>query len=381
MLSLRGPKGVRRGAALRELGIIDDGAVLIRDGRIAEVGSTRRIENLKDARNAIEIPANGRIVVPGFVDANLGLSLDTSHSSHKPLRKRKSIEAFYEGSLSLLRSCLQHGTLTADVKAGVDEFDPALSLSMLRKLAQIGSNPIFITRTWHVSATFDERQGEDLLPILTAAARKKLIGFVEFAAESGSAAHLKLLAAIAHSGIGVKLAWPGGTAQELALCLEQYVPLVTFCRAPAALSSVEIAHLAAAPGMTVLAVGKDVFEGPMSRTAREMVDAGDAIALSSGYDSISAASHSMQMSLALAVFRLGLTVEEAWSASTINAAYAAGRGDSVGSIEVGKQADLLLLNAPDYREVPNQFGVNHVDMALRDGNIVLNRTRWKAMHN
>jgi imidazolonepropionase len=87
----------------------------------------------------------------------------------------------------------------------------------------------------------------------------------------------------------------------------------------------------------------------------------------------------MQISLALAVVRLGLTAEEAFSAATINSAYAAGRGDVTGSIEVGKHADLLLLNTPDYREVPSQFGVNHVDMAIRGGNVVLNRTRWKAM--
>ena len=381
MLSLRGPKGVRRGAALRDLGIIGDGAVLIRDGLIAEVGSTRRIENLKDARTAIEIPADGRIIAPGFVDANLSLNLETMLPAHKQVQKRKSMGYFYEGSLSLLRSCLQHGTLTADVKASAGEYDRTLSIPMLRKLAEIGSNPIFTVRTWHVSNTENEQPDAELLSTFDTIARRKLVRFIEFTAESGNPLHLQLLAAVNNAEIGIKLSWPGGTAAEMSRCMQQYRPHAVYCLAPALLSPFETAVLAGATHVTVLAVGKDVFEGPVSRIGREMVDAGAGIALSSGYDSGSAASHSMQMSLALAVFRLGLTVEEAFSAATINGAYAAGRGGVTGSIEVGKRADLLLLNVSDYREVPSQFGLNHVAMALRDGNVVLNRTRWKAMHH
>ncbi|MBV8896013.1 MAG: hypothetical protein JO051_05865, partial [Acidobacteriaceae bacterium] len=99
VLTLRGPRGVRRGAALRDLGVIEDGAVLLRDGVIAEVGSTRRLENLKDARAAIEIPANGRIVVPGFVDAHVSLRIDPAHSGEKQIHRRQSMLYFYDDSL------------------------------------------------------------------------------------------------------------------------------------------------------------------------------------------------------------------------------------------------------------------------------------------
>jgi imidazolonepropionase-like amidohydrolase len=76
---------VRRGPALGHLGVIEDGSVLIRDGLIAAVGTSRRIENLKAARNAIDIPVNGSIVIPGFVDASLNLSVesDTGQQSLK----------------------------------------------------------------------------------------------------------------------------------------------------------------------------------------------------------------------------------------------------------------------------------------------------------
>ena len=74
LLTLRGPSGPRRGADLRNLGIIQDGAVLIADGLIREVGPSRRLENLALARGAEEIDASGRVVMPGFVDSHAHLA-------------------------------------------------------------------------------------------------------------------------------------------------------------------------------------------------------------------------------------------------------------------------------------------------------------------
>src|SRR5271169_1547449 len=73
LLSLRGPSGPRRGAELRNLGVIEDGAVLISDGIIQQIGPSRRVENLAVARSAEEIDANGRVVLPGFVDSHTHL--------------------------------------------------------------------------------------------------------------------------------------------------------------------------------------------------------------------------------------------------------------------------------------------------------------------
>ena len=128
---MRGPSGVRRGAALGELGIIEDGSVLIQDGVITQVGASRRVENLKEARDALEIPAGGYIVMPAFVDANLILNLQDPAGSPEPSPKRRKLATFYDNSLALMRACLQHGTLTAEVKAsagfGNVEADAAVS--------------------------------------------------------------------------------------------------------------------------------------------------------------------------------------------------------------------------------------------------------------
>src|SRR4051794_6858713 len=73
LLTLHGPTGPRRGESMRQLGMIEDGALLISDGIITNVGPTRRIENLAEARSAEEISASGRVVMPGFVDSHTRL--------------------------------------------------------------------------------------------------------------------------------------------------------------------------------------------------------------------------------------------------------------------------------------------------------------------
>ncbi len=368
---------MRRGAALHDLGIIEDGSVLIRDGVIAAVGSTRRIENLKEARTALEIPANGRVVMPGFIDSGLSLSLETIQNPEK----RRRLGDFYEDSLALMRSCLQHGTLTAEVKASADAPDLRSDVSVLRKLAHIGSNPVRMIRTWRLSRPPNESGSgaSDFLRTLTVLTRRKLIHYIEFTPAAAEWADESVLALAEEAGIGLKLLWPGGPAGALTDLLNQYEPATVRCLSQ--VTPAEAALLSERGITTVFATGKEVFEGPTRISARQLADMGGAIALSSGYQSRSAASFSMQMSVSLAVVRLGLTPEEAVTAATINAAHAAGCAHLTGSLEAGKQADIIVLNVPDYREVPRQFGINHVEMAMRQGTIVFSRARWPANAN
>jgi imidazolonepropionase len=81
----------------------------------------------------------------------------------------------------------------------------------------------------------------------------------------------------------------------------------------------------------------------------------------------------MQMILALACSQMRMTPAEAIAAATINGAYAVGRGDRAGSLESGKQADLVVMDVDDYREIPYYFGVNHCVMAIKNGKVVFSR--------
>ncbi len=370
LLTLRGPSSARRGAALQDLGIIEDGSVLIRDGVIASLGPTRRIENLKAARNAQEIPIEGRIITPGFIDANLHLSLRRSEDSNRP----KRLADFYEDTLILMRSCLQHGTITADAGVSADGRDFHSDIAVLRKIAKIGNSPIRAARTWRVASQANSAIPGDGRATLDALLRRNLIDSLAVAPQRSGDFDMDMVVTARTAGLPTKMLWLGESKGTLADLMRQLNPHSVFLPNFGSFAPEAFGH---SDAIAVLAAGKELFEGQVSAVGRNLVDAGAAIALSSGYHSVTAGSFSMQMSIALAVARLGLTAEEAWSAATVNAAYAAGYGDITGTLEVGKQADLLILNVADYREIPRQFGLNHVAMVFRDGMMVLNRTRWR----
>jgi len=368
---LRGPSGARRGAALQNLEIIEDGSVLIRDGIIASVGSTRRIENLKAARDALEIPLEGRVITPGLVDANLHLSLHRSETSSQP----KRITDFYDDSLTLMRSCLQHGTVTAEAKASADSRDFHSDISVLRKLVKIGSTPVRLVRTWRIGSPSDRATPGDLRATLETLLRRSFIDSIAVAPHDETDFDMDAILTAQAAGLPVKMLWSGHSKNVFTELIRQLNPQSVCVYNYDSLFPEVMRN---SPAVAVFAAGKQLFEGPVGMAGRNLIDAGAAVAISSGYQSTAAGNFSMQMSIALAVARLGLTPEEAWSAATINAAYAVGCGDITGSLEAGKQADLLILNVTDYREISSQFGINHVAMVFREGAIVLNRTRWRS---
>jgi imidazolonepropionase len=372
LLSLRGPAGPRRGNAVRDLAIIEDGSLLIRDGKIVHIGSTRRLENLKEAREALEIPAHGRVVMPGFADPGLNFGLRKRGEAQRSLKKKKPAELYAE-ALELLRACMQHGTLAAELKVNAEPEDPRSAISVLRQLSKLHSQYLTAVNTWSVNGTLP-RDG-DFTKILEVIARRKLAHFIELHS-SGGPFDDEILKRIQNAELALKLYWPGGRPEQLEHLLARLRPLSVFCSHT--LSMEEIAVLANHPALVVFSPGKNALDGPPVDSIRGLLDAGGAIALSSGYDPDHSPSFSMQMMIALAVFRLRLTAEEAITAATINAACAFGVGNHSGSLEAGKRANVLILDVSDYRDLPRQFGINHVAMAIRDGTIVFNRTRWRT---
>ena len=115
-----------------------------------------------------------------------------------------------------------------------------------------------------------------------------------------------------------------------------------------------------------------VYQSYLSRIApaRLLVDKGAALALASGFDPSMPSTYNMMTVVALACAQMGLSTEEAITAATINGAHALLRADQCGSLEFGKEADLIILGVSDYREIPYQFGVNLVTMTMRKGQVV-----------
>jgi imidazolonepropionase len=107
--------------------------------------------------------------------------------------------------------------------------------------------------------------------------------------------------------------------------------------------------------------------------ARRLVDGGIPVALATNFNPGSSPTLNMQMILSLACSQMRMTPAEAITAATIHGAYAVGRGDQVGSLEVGKQADLAIMDVDDYREIPYFFGMNHCTTVIKKGRVVYRR--------
>ena len=151
---MRGPKGMRRGMQLSELGMIPDGAVLIRDGIIQEVGPSRRVEALAEARGATEIDATGRVVMPGLVDSHTHLIFPPALSAAGPvgetaLRTLLSTTAqrLAHRGRGHLEALARHGTTTVEAKTGCGPLEPA-ETKILRVLHVLQGHPLDVIPTF-----------------------------------------------------------------------------------------------------------------------------------------------------------------------------------------------------------------------------------------
>lgn len=397
LLTLRGPSGPRRGEALRDVGLVEDGSVLIVGGVIANVGPTRRIENLAEAKPAVEIDASGRVVMPAFVDSDLygagapGRSLEYPMGDDARIIGRAEIAgatiayvrsaspARLESEVrSLLSRTARHGTVLLEIKTGFG-IPEAAEMKLLRAIRAVHEDypdmvPAFAAcapppEFGPDTAAYVDWLCDTLLPRLSA---RGLAEIVEIACDPAMLSledSMRLLRCARHIGLAAKAqvvarSHTGGT--RLAVEFEaRAVSGLNYCDAA------DAAMLASSRTIATLLPGP-VFHGrhQVYPPARMLIDNGAAVALASGFHPLLPSTLSMQAVVALACAHMGLSAEEAISAATINGAHALQRASSSGSLEFGKNADLLVLDVPDYREIPYHFGMNLVRTTMRRGQIV-----------
>ncbi len=401
LLTLRGPNGPRRGADLQNLGLIQDGAVLIVDGLIHEVGPTRRLENLALARGAEEIDASGRVVMPAFVDAHIHAVSGPARPQDDDLRQSAeavlaiaraiqdySPRALEAMALRVVEDALRHGTTTFGVTSGFG-LTVAGEMKILRVHTALRRRPISLASTYlsaRVPGDYEARQDEylqwisvRLLPLLR---RRGLAEFVEIRCGEGSftltqacsfliaGRRLGLLLKV-HAGMGRN---PGAITLAVQSGAVSIVPGAGTTEQEARLlgESQTIATLLPGP---IFYLGK-----PCYPEARLLIGSGAAVALATDYNPDTSPSPSMQAMIALACRAMRMTPAEAITAATINAAHALRRADALGSLETGKSADLVILGVQDYRELPGHFGVNVVDLVMKNGSVLVERSkvRWPA---
>ena len=395
LITLRGSAEPRRGAALKELGIIRDGALLIEDGRIVEVGLSRRVENLALVRRSQELDATGHVVMPGFVDCHAhlvrgvawmddgeagiaGTGDEPSRGTDSTLQglRNASAKRLEARTRQLVNAMARHGTTTLEAKSG-HGLDARGELKILRVQAKLNGAPLDIASTLLTPRSLSAEHAGDpagylawmCAELLPAIRRRALARFAGLrCGEGGFNMEQSRLYLETARGLGFQLKIHASrcpAADAVRLAVEARAASVEHLH-DAGPADVEL--LARSNIMAVLLPG-DAFDHGNGRCApaRQLIDGGAAVALGSNFNPGGRSTYSMAAIVALACAHLDMSPAEALCAAPFNAAWAIGSGAVAGSLEVGKPADLIVLNASDYREIPYRFGVNLVNRTVKHG--------------
>lgn len=407
LLTMRGP-APRRGRALRDPGIIRNGALLIHNDRIVAVGPRRRIERLKEARRAEKLDLGGRVALPGFVDSHThlifpfgraheyeqriggatyeqiaraggGILSTVKHLRLAPAKKLK------ERALENLRRFAAHGTTTVEAKSGYGLHWQS-ELKTLRLLFELHQEqPLDIHATFlgaHViPPEFRKRPGAyvELLAKkwIPTVATAGLAEFCDVFCDRGAFTvpqARRILAAGRACGLvprihAEQLARTGAAQLSIELSAASADHLEKIDQRDIRALSLSNVVCTLLPGCC-FHLGLAHF-GP----ARRLIDAGAIVGLATDFNPGTSPTLSMPMILSLACTQMRLTPAEAISAATINPAYSLRTHDRAGSLEVGKYADLAAFDVDDYREIPYYFGVNLCSLTMKRGAVIYTRKR------
>ena len=402
VLTVASPGGPKRGSAMGELGIVSGGAVAVRDGRVLAVGSTAALREQVQAAQTLD--AGGRVVIPGFVDPHTHLvwageradefEMRVAGASYMEIMARgggimstvrhtraASVDDLVTQTQPRLERMLAHGTTTVEIKTGygLNTPDELKQMAAIRRL-QAGTPATLVPTFLGAHAVPAEFMGrtdeyvdlvvEEMLPAVAELADPP--PFCDVFCEDGAFSldqSRRVLESARALGFGLKIHVDefqplGGTRLAVELGAASADHLV--CTPPD-----EIELLARSDTVAVALPGTPFGLGHHEYTpARALIDAGGAVALATDCNPGTCWCESMQLMIALACRYIGMTPAEAISAATLNAAHAVGLEGEVGSLEPGKRADLILLDAPSYQHLGYRFGTNLVHTVIIGGEIV-----------
>lgn len=412
-----------RGMAMGNLELIPDGAVAIRDGRIVAVGPTSTVEaQITEAAEILE--ARDQVVVPGFVDPHTHLVWAGDRAAEFELRLKGAtyLEILRAGGgiLSTVRATraassdqliaetrsrmdrmLLHGTTTAEAKTGY-----GLEWETERRLLDVlhhlnGAHPLDLVPTFLGAHAVPEEHREnpeayvgqlieEMLPRIAAQrypvegpwsppwADGRAAWFCDVFCERGAFdldQTRRILEAAKALGFGLKVH------------ADEFEPALGATPLAVQLRAISVDHLVSTPpehlellarsetiGVTLPGTPFGLATGHYA-PGRQLIDAGGALAIATDLNPGTSWCESMPMMMALATRYMKLTPAEALTAATLNAACAIGLGREIGSLEPGKQADLVLLDARDYRHLAYRYGVNLVHTVVKRGKIVVREGR------
>jgi imidazolonepropionase len=404
MLTLKGP-APRTRDALRDLSILPGGCLAARDGRLVFVGTRDAFEaevSLDDAAEIID--ATDQVVMPGFVDAHTHLPF--AGSREKEFAQRLAGVSYAEiaraggGIMSTVRATraagdeelldlilrrmdrmLLEGVTSCEAKSGYGltlEHELRL-LRLLRRAA--GAHPLEIAATFLGAHTVPAEMADNreiyirlvIDEMIPAVVSEGLARHCDVFCEKGAfdnAESRRILTGGAAAGLiprlhADQLSGNGGAelAAELGAASADHLEHA---------SDEGLRRMAAAGVPAVLLPGASLcLMQEVRGSGRRVVEAGVAPVLATDLNPGTSYTESMGLMIALGCVRMGLTPEEAIAAATINPAVTIGREDAIGSLEPGKQADLIVLEAPDYRFLPYRPGMNLVGTVVKQGEVVV----------
>ncbi len=411
----RNPK---RLSELCDVGMMENGAIAIDGETIIGVGRSEEI--LRKFPTETTIDADGKVVCPGFVDPHTHIVFAGDRLDEFELKikgadyldilasgggilstvratRKASLQELVEQSRKRLDKMLECGTTTAEIKTGygldvetelkmltaIFELDRMHDLDLIPTFLPAHAVPFDDFRSRNADLSNEEIADlytnqicDEMLPIVSRDIRQLTSEkpfFVDVFCEKGAfnLAQSKRILETAKS-LGFKLKAHvdeftnfGGSRMAIDLGATSIDHLDT-------ISDQEIELLAVSETIGIVTPTVNFnFGSSEFADARKMIDAGCAIALSTDYNPGSAPCPSQQTAMAIACRYQKLLPAEAFNAATINAAFAIGLGGKVGSLEVGKQADVLILDTKDYREAAYEFGGNLVETVIKKGKIIL----------
>ena len=399
--------GPQRGHSLGTLGIIENGAVVVRDEKIVAVGTTTDLKTAHPDEPTLD--ASGCVLMPGFVDPHTHIiwAGDRANEFERKMAgaayldilaagggiistvrstRTASIEALIAQTRPRLLRMFAHGTTTVEAKTGYG-LQTATELRLLKALLVLDDEtPLDLAFTFlgahAIAPEFkDNPQGytdlvcETMLPMLcqwwdTHAPRLPL-PFVDVFCENKA---FDLQQSRQVLTVAKSLGFP------LKIHADEFDNLGGASLA-VELGAASADHLVKTSDADIAALGKsDTVAVSLPCTpfglaekdytpAKKLIEADAILALATDCNPGTSWNESMQFVIALACRTMGLTPAQAIAAATINSAHAIRRADTIGSIEVGKQADMLILSVPDYRHLGYRYGTNLVKQVIKRGQV------------
>jgi imidazolonepropionase len=400
----------RKGREMSELGIIADGAVVIEDGIIADVGATEQVlarlqKSGKDLSFFETIDATGKAALPGFVDSHTHFVFGGYRADEFAWRlkgesymdilargggilstvtatRNASKAALIEAGLKRLDAMLAFGVTTVEGKSGygLDHDTEIKALEVMTELNRL--HPVDVVSTFMgAHAVPPEYKGRPddyidflLSEVIPEVASRHLAEFCDVFCEKGVFSieqSRRLLTNAAKSGLKPKL-----HADEIVS--------LGGAELAAEIGAVSADHLlhASDTGIKAMAEAGTIatllpltafsLREPYAR-GRYMIDADCAVALATDFNPGSCFSESIPLAAATAALYMNLTPEEIVTALTLNGAAALGRADRSGSLDRGKQGDVIILENPSYRFIPYHIGVSAVETVIKKGTIVFDK--------